>query len=128
MKTDPRQVRGWRARLRDFVVYVAISVAFVVLLAVGEIKHPSWFDWKWIAFALNTAVFCGYVVHWFQNVWRLPKFWLALFSLLALHSLGFVSVLHSIEHFPLIWYAVLVPLELQAAIVVYRRLGIHPAP
>jgi hypothetical protein len=54
------------------------------------------------------------------------KFWLVLFSLLALHFLGFGLVLHAIEHFPLIWSAVLVPLEPQAAIVVYRHLGIHP--
>ena len=114
--------------MRDFVVYVVISVALVVAIAAGEISHPAWLDWKWIAFALNTAVFCGYVVHWFQNVWRLPKFWLILLSLLVLHSVGFVLVLQAIEHFPLIWYAVLVPLELQAAIVVFRRLGIYPTP
>ena len=126
MKTDLQETRGWAARLRDFVVYVVISVAVVVLLAAAEIRHPAWLDWKWIAFALNTTALCGYVVHWFRNVWRLPKFWLILFSLLVLHCLGFVSVLTAIEHLPLIWYALLVPFELQIAIVVYRRFGVYP--
>ena len=65
-------------------------------------------------------------MHWFRKVWCLPKFWQIFFSLLVLHSLGFITLLRAIEDFPLIWYALLVPLELQAAITVCGRFKIYP--
>ena len=97
-----------------------------MLLTFVEVQYPSNLDWKWIAFALNTLVLCGYIVHWFRGAWRLPKFWLTLFLLLLLHSVGLVAALRAMDHFPLIWYAVLVPLELQASITVFGSLGIYP--
>lgn len=99
--------RGPRiAALRDWLAYVAISVALVVVIVVAAIYGPekSPIDAKWIAFTVNTVFVFGYTLKVVRPLWTKPKLWAVIPCLILLHGiLGWVAI-SRVERVPLVWY------------------------
>src|SRR5690348_11667097 len=75
--------------LRDWLAYIAISVALVVVIFVAAVYGPkkSSIDTKWIAFAANTLFVFGYAL---KIAWPLrtkPRFWAVIIVLVLIHGI-----------------------------------------
>jgi len=99
--------RGSRiAALRDWLAYVAISVALVVVVVVAAIYGPekSPVDGKWIAFTVNTVFVFGYTVKVVRPLWAKRKLWAVITGLVLLHGIIGGVAISRVERIPLFWY------------------------
>lgn len=107
------------AALKDWLAYVAISVALVVALvliaAYGPRKSPV--DAKWIAFGINTGFVFGYTLKVLRPLWNKPKLWMVLSGLVLLHAIMGWLVISRVERIPLIWYAAFDMAEIWAVLI-----------
>jgi len=74
--------------LRDWLAYIAISVALVVAIVVAAVNGPekSPIDAKWIAFVVNTVFVFGYTLKIVRPMWTKPKLWAVISGLVLLHG------------------------------------------
>jgi FtsH-binding integral membrane protein len=108
------------ARLRDWLAYVAISIALVIAIVVyasyGSEKRPI--SGKWIAFAINTAIVFGYTLKAVRPMWNKPKPLAALTGLFMLHGIIGWMVISKVERIPLVSYFPVDMAEIWAALIV----------
>lgn len=106
------------AVVRDWLAYIAISVALVVAIAIFAVYGPkkSPFDARWIAFAVNTVFVFGYAIKLLRPLWNKPKLWMVLSGLILLHAIVGWLVISRVERIPLIWYAPLDMAEIWAVL------------
>ena len=109
------------SRIRDLALYLLIAIA----VAVGII----WFAYKsdgmenefisrWGGLLVNSAILYGYVVKESKPFWHAWGFWLALISALSFHSLVFIVILQRVEHWSVLWFLFMYPIELPALAIV----------
>ena len=105
--------------LRDWLAYIAISVALVIVIVIyaayGPEKSPI--GTKWIAFAINTVFVFGYTLKIVRPLWKKPKLWAALTGLVLLHGIIGWLVISRVERIPLIWYVPVDMAEIWAALI-----------
>ena len=92
--------------LRDWLAYIAISVALVVVIVVTAVYGPekSPIDAKWIAFAVNTVFVFGYTLKIVRPLWTKPRLWAVVSGLVLLHGIIGWAVISSVERIPLLSY------------------------
>ena len=94
-----------RSRVRDFVLYIAIGLAFVgVLIAVARssVNHDAFIKWGGLAFM--TAVLFGYFVSKSGQFLRKWKFWALTAILLSVHMAAFAVILSHVDEWKLTWF------------------------
>jgi hypothetical protein len=104
---------------RDWLAYIAISVALVVAIVIFAAYGPkkSTVDAKWIAFAVNTVFVFGYALKVLRPMWNKPKLWMVLSGLFLLHGIIGWLVISRVERIPLIWYAPVDVAEIWAVLI-----------
>jgi hypothetical protein len=111
----PRQITRW-ARIRDWLLYVAIAALLVIATWIfaahqagtgGSARLPL----KWLGFAGMTGVVFGYAIKAGLRPQARRKFWVLLGLLFAVHCGVGVVVLLRVDVVPLLLYAVLGPIE-----------------
>lgn len=107
------------AVVRDWLAYIAISVALVVAIVIfatyGPKKSPV--DPKWIAFAINTVFVFGYTLKALRPLWNKPKLWIVLSGVILLHGIIGWFVISRAERIPLIWYVPVDMAEIWAVLI-----------
>jgi uncharacterized membrane protein YfcA len=80
-------IRSSDHKLRDWFVYLAIGVGFVLLTVVGTFLAPRLTDhiFNWLGFSIVTALVFGYELHDFWSYRRTLRFWLLTISLFVCH-------------------------------------------
>jgi hypothetical protein len=83
-----------RSRARDFVLYIAISFAFVAVLLAGALSHVDQGKFmKWVFISFDTLFVFGFVIEKSRPLWRRNSFWLLTGSLLLLHCIAMAELL-----------------------------------
>jgi len=133
-------------RARDFVIYIMVGLA----VAVGTVWYGFHFKThktetlgKWIGFSGITAILFGYAIRAHWRALRQGWFWtvpcpsraaLREISLLfSVHLVGFIFVLRLTQHWPLLWFIFVYPIEnfllvwvLSASSGLWRRREVTP--
>jgi hypothetical protein len=108
------------ARVRDFVVYIAIALTIGVLAFLFAEEN---LDAKWRLLVFETALVFGCAVGWNRPLWPLPVFWASILLMLVGHLVVFVILLRVEEwrswDVAQVW--VVETLLVQALIIVSRR-------
>jgi hypothetical protein len=109
-------------RIRDLVVYLLIAIA----VAVGIVWYAYASDGsgnasisRWGGLLLNTAILYGYVLKESRPFWHAWGFWMALVLGLSLHTLVFVVVLQHVEHWSVLWFLFMYPVEIPVLAIVF---------
>lgn len=108
-------------RIRDLVLYLLIAAA----IALGIV----WFAYRsngtgeeslsrWGGLILNTAILYGYVLKESRPFWHAWGFWLALIGMLSLHTLVFVAILQHVEHWSVLWFLLMYPIEIPGLAII----------
>jgi len=105
--------------LRDWLAYIAISVALVVVIVVAAVYGPekSSVDAKWISFVVNTVFVFGYTLKVVRPLWTRPKLWAVIAGLVLLHGMIGWAVISRVERIPLVWYVPVDIAEIWAALI-----------
>lgn len=100
-------------RIRDFVVYTLVGVGAVAAVAGVALFTAMRLDqaFKWLGFAVMTAIVFGGAIHMNRRWWRIPRFWLLLSSFLAVQSALGAAILSAVTKVYTIVWAVLIPLD-----------------
>jgi len=108
--------RTARERLKDFLLYLIIAVFLatsIILYGYYQAKRgqTSGLQAKWLGFGILTVFVFGNAIRYSKPLWGWRRFWtfLMLFSILHF-GLG-VSVLLRLSHIPLIYFALITPVE-----------------
>lgn len=115
-----------RKRFVELLIYCGIGVVVVAAtLFYAEISDPaSRPDVRWLGFAFFTALTFGYPIYWYyQRRLHRARFWAVLALLLAVHLGCFVAVLLLVESWPLIMFAVIMPIEWYFMLPILERAG-----
>lgn len=106
----PMKPNGTRARrrdrLRDFALYLLISLAMVCLalgLARTSLTHDELI--RWGGLTANTLFLFGFFISQSREAFTNWRFWGLLVLLFAAHLAVFVTLLISIQEWRLIWFA-----------------------
>lgn len=102
---------------RDFTIYllIAVTVAFgIVWFASNSEGTRNDIIARWGGLIVNTAILYGYIVKEGRPFWRAWGFWLAVISVLALHALAFIVILQRVEHWSVLWFLFMYPIEIPA--------------
>jgi hypothetical protein len=115
-KNIPSRTRARPGRTKDFLLYVAIAIAVVMVVvtfAFHQAKTGGSPDLplKWMGFAGMTAIVFGYAIRDGRRKWHLPKFWLFLGLFFALHTILGIIVLLSVTKMPLVIFGALTGVE-----------------
>jgi len=101
-------------RVRDFLLYVAIVIAIVVLafayaFHLAKTAGSQYSTLKWLGFAGITAIVFGNAIRSCrrQRLWRRRKFWVLLGLFFAVHCVLGVVLLMRVATAPWVLYAVL---------------------
>jgi peptidoglycan/LPS O-acetylase OafA/YrhL len=100
--------RWRRPRLRDWVLYISISLAIAtagVVLARTGLTHDAFIRWGGLAF--NTAVLFAYFVADSRDLWGRRGFWALTCGLLVTHTSAFCLVLEHVPEWRLPWFMVM---------------------
>ena len=108
-------------RIRDLALYLLIAVA----VALGII----WFAYRstgtgdesisrWGGLIVNTAILYGYVLKEGRPFWHAWAFWLAFVAVLGLHLAVFIVILQRVEHWSVLWFLFMYPIEIPALAIV----------
>jgi len=111
----PRRTTRW-ARIRDWLLYVAIAVLIVMaawMFAMHQVRTGRSTDLplKWLGFAGMTGINFGYAIQAGLRSRARRKFWVLLGLALAVHCGVGIFVLLRVDVVPLLLYAVLAPIE-----------------
>jgi peptidoglycan/LPS O-acetylase OafA/YrhL len=105
MISDTQRSAHVRSRVRDFVLYIVIGLAFVgVLIAVARssVSHDAFIKWGGLAFM--TAVLFGYFISKSGQFLREWKFWALTAILLSVHLAAFAVILTHVDEWKLLWF------------------------
>ncbi len=100
-------------RLLDLLGYTVIGVCLVgaaIFYASTHRSDPAP-DARWLGLAGMTALTFGYPLKWYRSYWRKRLFWCTLVLLLFIHLAAYIEVLRSVDHFGLLWFAIVTPAE-----------------
>lgn len=101
-------------RVRDFAIYIGVGLTLgLATVWCGfhfEIHNTETLG-KWIGFAAITAILFGYVIRAHRRFLRTAGFWTVTSLLLAVHLVGFILVLRRTQHWHLLWFVFIYPLE-----------------
>jgi len=104
--------------LRDWLAYIAISVALVVVIVLAALYGPEKsFDTNWILFAVNTVFVFGYTLKVVRPLWTRPKLWAVIAGLVLLHGIIGWAVISRVERIPWFWYVPADIAEIWAALI-----------
>jgi len=107
------------ARLRDFVLYIAISLA-VAAAAIGvaqaNVSHDAFI--RCGGLIMNTSLLFGYFIADSRNLWRKWSFWVMTTALLSVHLIAFALVLTHVSEWKLIWFLLM---YLEMPVLIYFR-------
>jgi hypothetical protein len=116
--------------MRDLALYILIALAIsaaAYLYAIGVIP-TSPVNSVWIGLSLNTMVVFGVVVKRHRKYWRVQRFWWTTLGLLVAHLAIYIVLLSRVDHFPLLWYVILSPVEWSVVFpILYRVLRLQKA-
>ncbi len=104
-------------RVLDFAMYLVIAATIgfgVVWFAYNSEGKRNDVIARWGGLIVNTAIVYGYVVKESRPFWRAWGFWLAIISVLSLHLLLFVVVLQRVQHWSVLWFLLMYPVEIPA--------------
>jgi hypothetical protein len=108
MISDTQRTTHIRSRVRDFVLYIAIGLAFVgVLIVVAQMGVSQDVYIRWGGLALNTAILFGYFIADSRQFFRRWQFWALTAVLLSVHLAGFIVVLTHVAEWKLLWFMVI---------------------
>lgn len=105
--------RNRNGRIKDFLLYVAVgfgAVTAVTLLAVFTSTVPDLL-FKWLGFAVVTALVFGDMIRTNRRWWRSSRFWLLLGAFFAVQCGFGVLLLWSVTKVPAILWVLLIPLN-----------------
>jgi hypothetical protein len=85
----------------EFAVGLVI-VASIVLYA--EYFPNEDFPAKWLGLAASTTIVFGYSLYWTRSITKSARFWSYWSGFLLLHLIVLVTLLNSIERWPLVWF------------------------
>jgi hypothetical protein len=101
--------------------YIVLGVIIVLLFAIVaamvywsafHVSDESLANWgKWAGLAAETALLFGYVIKQRRRLWRNNLFWRTLAGLLFVHTAGFSVILRNVEHWRMVWYLLIWPVE-----------------
>jgi len=94
-----------RARVRDFVLYIAIGFAFVVVLIVvarSSVSHDAFIRWGGLAF--TSAILFGYFISNSGQFFSKWPFWILTATLVSIHLGAFAVILTHVDEWKLIWF------------------------
>jgi hypothetical protein len=112
-------------RVGDFVLYIAIGLAFVAA-AVWVASHTQWLAdtiSKWVGFGVNTLLIFTFVLKYRRSSFKRPWFWATISAFLSIHLLLFIRILQIVERWPLMWWVPIGTLEIVLITTVLMRLG-----
>jgi hypothetical protein len=98
---------SWRGRIRDFGLYIFISVAIAAAVLIYlPYSHPSDEDAiaKWGGLAGNTLILFGYTIAQHRHLRRTFSFWVCLIILLFVHLSILIPVLWRVDHWRIVWF------------------------
>jgi hypothetical protein len=88
-----------RDRIRDYVLYFAITFAFVgVILFVGLSHFDHDKSMKWVFFLFYTLFVFGFLIEQSRALWKLSSFWLLTGLNLLLHCITLAMILAHTPH------------------------------
>jgi hypothetical protein len=118
------------AVFRDWLAYIAIGIALVVVLVVAAIYGPEKppVDAKWIAFAVNTVFVFGYTLKVVRPLWTKRKLWVVVMGLALLHGIIGWIVISRVERVPLVWYVPVDMYEIWVALIAIQWACRTPLP
>jgi uncharacterized membrane protein YfcA len=94
-----------RHRIRDYVLYVAISFAVVGVVFAGALSHVDQGKFmKWLFSVAYTAFVFGFLIEKSRTLWRRDSFWLVTISFLLLHCIAIAEVLTRVKHVEGGWF------------------------
>jgi hypothetical protein len=108
-------------RIRDFALYVLIAIAIgigIVWFAYTSNEGGSESISRWGGLVLNTVILYGYVLKESRPFWHAWGFWLSFVSMLSLHSLAFIFILQHVEHWSVLWFLFIYPVEIPALAII----------
>jgi hypothetical protein len=120
MQMKPAGERACRRnRLRDFALYLLISIA-MVCLALGLARTSLTHDelTRWGGLAANTLFLFGFFISQSREAFTNWRFWGLFVLLLGAHLAVFIALLISIQEWRLIWFA---GMALEYPLLVYLR-------
>ena len=113
-------------RILDFAVYIVIGLG----LCAAALWYASNSDEggadrfaKWGGLAVNTLLLYGYVIKFSRGYLRRRSFWLPLTLLLIAHLGAFAVVLNRVEHWKVLWFIAMYPIEIPIIAAICWR---HP--
>ena len=108
-----------RSRVRDYVLYVAITVAFVVAgIAISHTSINRDALNRWGGLAVYTAILFGYFTSDSRQFIRKLSFWKSTAIFLAVHLAVFGYILTHADVWKFIWFTVMI---LEFPVLVYFR-------
>ena len=108
-----------RRRLRDFLLYVAVSALAIGLMFAMLSAGLSWDSFiKWFGLAFLTGSFFWYFISDTRALWERKSFWSLIICFFVLHCAIWTAVLTQVEHWKFIWFA---PMLIEIAIFLYLR-------
>jgi hypothetical protein len=96
------------SRARDLLLYVAISVAVVVLIMVcAHIGINGDKLFRWVGFAAFSLLVFGYFVYGSRPLYEKWTFWALTAAALCVHMVIFVVLILSVSDWKLLWNSVM---------------------
>jgi cell division protein FtsW (lipid II flippase) len=106
--------RTGQKRLRDLGLYILIGLVVAVGLLL-YLPHSQTSDeeaiTKWGGLAGNTLILFGYTISRHKPLRRVQSFWATLIALLIVHLAIFVPLLLRVEHWKVLWFVAMYPIE-----------------
>jgi cell division protein FtsW (lipid II flippase) len=98
--------------LAVIIILVFAIVAATVYWSAFHVSDESLANWgKWAGFAAWTAVLFGYVMKQRRRLRSNHLFWSTLAGLLFVHTAGFSVILRNVEHWRMVWFLLIWPVE-----------------
>jgi TctA family transporter len=92
MNIEPSKKRAHR--VRDFILYIAISFAVVAVILFVGLSHGDHEKYKkWVFFTFYTSGVFGFVIEQSRALWKLRSFWLLTGLFLLLHCITLAVIL-----------------------------------
>jgi hypothetical protein len=86
-------------RIRDYVLYFAISFAFVGIVVASALLHVDQNKFmKWVFSSAETAFAFGFFIEKSRTFWPRNSFWLLTACFLTLHCIAIAAVLTRVKH------------------------------
>jgi hypothetical protein len=108
-------------RIRDLTLYLLIAIAVTIAIVWYAYKSDAAGNEsisRWGGLIVNTAILYGYVLKESRPFWHAWGFWLALISALSLHTLVFILILQHVEHWSVLWFLFMYPIEIPGLAIV----------